>query len=250
MLLEFGALVAIVTQKVSFLGAFLAGLITFLTPCVLPLIPVWMALATGRQFSKAPGATNSANAATSPFQALWPTLFFILGFSLVFIGLGAAASALGSILADNQDILRLIGGTAIILFGLTLLGLKLPPFSWLEGRRLALPERAGFLGSFLVGLTFAAGWTPCVGPVLGSILAMATLQRSLTLGAQLLAVYCLGLALPFVVIALLWGRILPKLKGWGRFSAWLSRILGLLMVALGLLLLFDKLYILSFNYPY
>jgi cytochrome c-type biogenesis protein len=243
MLVEFGALGAIVTQKVNLWAAFLAGLITFLTPCVLPMIPVWMALATGR-------STTTPSTAKGASQALWPTLFFILGFSVVFVGLGAAASALSSVLADYQKILRLIGGIAIILFGFTLLGFQLPLFSWLEGRRLALPRRTGWLGAFLVGLAFAAGWTPCVGPVLGSILAMAALQNSLTHGVKLLCVYSLGLALPFILIALLWGRILPKLRGLGRFSFWLSRVLGASLVVLGFLLLFDKLNLLVFNYPY
>ncbi|MDR2142449.1 MAG: cytochrome c biogenesis protein CcdA [Deltaproteobacteria bacterium] len=246
MFLDFGALGAIVTQKVSFLGAFLAGLITFFTPCVLPMIPVWMALATGRpaQAPNSPGEKGQG-------RALRPTLFFVLGFSLVFVALGAAASALGSFLYDRQEILRFGGGIVMIAFGLSLLGLPLPFFAWLEGKRLKLPgPTRGFLGPLVVGLAFAAGWTPCVGPVLGAILAMAALRESLAAGASLLAIYSLGLALPFIGLALLWERLWPRLKRLGRFSRWLSLSLGVALVVLGLLLILGKISLLTFNYPY
>jgi cytochrome c-type biogenesis protein len=244
------ALGAIVTQKVTFLGAFVAGLITFFTPCVLPMIPVWLALATGEASAAAP--PNAASAASGlRYRALPPTLFFVLGFSLIFVAVGAAASSLGSFLYDRREILRLVGGIVMIAFGLSLIGLKLPFSSWLEGKRMAISgQNRGFLGAFAVGLAFAAGWTPCVGPILGSILAMAAIQSSLALGAKLLCVYSLGLALPFLLAALLWGRFLAKLKGLGRFSIWLSRALGLLTIAIGLLLVFNKITLLAFNYPY
>ncbi|MDR1872402.1 MAG: cytochrome c biogenesis protein CcdA [Deltaproteobacteria bacterium] len=242
MLVDIGALGAIVTQKVTFWGAFLAGLVTFLTPCVLPMIPVWLALAFG------PGQ-KAAEVTVS--RSLLSTLFFILGFGAVFVALGAAASAFGSFLFERREILRFGGGIVMIAFGLSLLGVKLPFFSWLEGHKLTIPSKAkGLLGALVVGLAFAAGWTPCVGPVLGAILAMAALQSDVALGAKLLSVYSLGLGLPFLLIALLGHKAVRKLRGLGRFTVWLTRILGLLTIILGFLLIFNKINVLTFAYPY
>jgi cytochrome c-type biogenesis protein len=248
----------VVAQKVTYLAAFLAGLATFLTPCVLPLVPVWLALAArGGQADQtlnagAPVQTPARDPAKIHYRAFWPTLFFVLGFSLVFVALGAAASAVGEFLFDKRDFLRLAGGIVMIAFGLSLLGINLPFSSWLTEKRLALPKRArGYLGSFAVGLAFAAGWTPCVGPVLGSILAMAAIKSSLSDGAALLGLFSLGLALPFLTAALLWGRIQPKLKGSGRYAVWLRRLMGLLAIAVGILLLFDKIGAITPSaYPY
>ncbi|MDR0549779.1 MAG: cytochrome c biogenesis CcdA family protein [Deltaproteobacteria bacterium] len=246
------AIAVIVAQKVSYLGAFLAGLITFFTPCVLPLIPVWLALASGRATPPLTSKdTTSPLAAPNRGRALGATVFFILGFSLIFVALGAAASSLGSFFYAKRDILRLAGGIVMIAFGLSLLGLNLPFSSWLAGKRLAIPRKVqGYGGSFVVGLAFAAGWTPCVGPILGSILALAAIKTGLTQGATLLGLYSLGLGFPFLLAALLWAKIQAKLKGLSRVTVWASRVMGFLTLVLGVLFLFDKINALNFSYPY
>jgi cytochrome c-type biogenesis protein len=175
----------------------------------------------------------------------------VFGFSLVFVALGAESSSLCSFHGDSRDALRLAGGIVMIALGLSLLGLNLPFSSWLAGKRLALPKGLkGYGGAFVVGLAFAAGWTPCVGPILGSILALAAMESGLTQGIKLLGLFSCGLALPFLLVALMWTRVQPRLKGWGRFSVWLGRLAGLATVALGLLFLFDKINALTFSYPY
>jgi cytochrome c-type biogenesis protein len=232
-------------MEVGFPAAFLAGLLTFFTPCVLPLIPAWLALVTGREYgdlkAREPGLALRA-------RVLASTILFVLGFSLVFVSLGAAASALGDYLYRHAGWLRYLGSAVMAVFGLYLLGLLNPAF-FLKERRFRLEKRpAGLFGALLVGMAFAAGWTPCVGPVLGSLLSLAASAKGLHRGTELLAVFSLGLSLPFLAIALMWGRILPRLSGWGSRAVWISRALGLMMLALAALLAADKLSLLTFGY--
>ncbi|MDR1084406.1 MAG: cytochrome c biogenesis protein CcdA [Deltaproteobacteria bacterium] len=240
---EVWAIGAIVTQKVSLFSAFLAGIATFFTPCILPLLPVWLALVTGK-------ATSVKETAAPAAGAFFLTLAFVLGFSAVFVAMGAAASALGQYLFKYQTVLRISGGIVIMLFGLSLTGV-INPLARLEGRRLGLfGQRGSFLGSLAVGLAFAVGWTPCVGPVLGAILATAAVQSSLSQGTGLLGLFSLGMALPFLAIALMGDRILPEIKRLGRAARFLNFFLGLVLIAAGILLVSDKINFLASYYPY
>ena len=171
----------------SALVAFAAGLLSFLSPCVLPLIPSYVGFLTGMSVEEA-----ERRRGTALLHGLW----FVAGFSLVFVLLGAAASAVGQLLRDYQVWLGRIGGVLLILFGIYLLGLLRPAFLMREWRVQLARKPLGFFGSGVVGFTFGAAWTPCIGPILGGILTLAATRAGLGQGIGLLAVYALGLRNP------------------------------------------------------
>jgi cytochrome c-type biogenesis protein len=173
---------------VGFAVAFAAGLLSFLSPCVLPLIPSYVGYLTGMTVEEV-----ERRRGTAVLHALW----FVAGFSLVFVLLGAGASAVGSLLRDYQVWLGRVGGVLLILFGLYLLGILRPAFLMRERRIQLARKPLGYFGSGVVGFTFGAAWTPCIGPILGGILTLAATQAGLGRGIMLLAVYALGLAIPF-----------------------------------------------------
>jgi cytochrome c-type biogenesis protein len=236
----------ILTQQVDGLAAFLAGILTFFTPCSLPLLPGWFALVTGLNHQEI-----TAGIAVTSRQRLGvfvSTVFFVLGFGIIFVALGAVASALGEFLWQNQAIVRYVGAGILTIFGLYLLGVIAPKI-FLNDRRPALKSRpVGLLGAMAVGMAFSAGWTPCSGPVLASLLYLAYVKESLTRGIELLALFSVGLSVPFLVLSLLWSSILPRLKGLGRFTVWINRFLGVIMIILALLIATDKLSLLNFGY--
>ncbi|MDR1164383.1 MAG: cytochrome c biogenesis protein CcdA [Deltaproteobacteria bacterium] len=228
----------LILGNVDFGAAFLAGLALFFTPCSLPLIPAWLATLTGRGPAEILGSSAPSGRVRREF--LFSTLFFVLGFSLVFTLMGAAASYLGDFLFRQKDFLRYLGALTLFFFSLILLGV-ISPQKYLGARGLKIAwRRAGFAGAFVVGVAFAAGWTPCGGPILASLLALAATRESVARGAELLFIFSLGLALPFLVFSLFLGRILPYLKKIGRYGVWLNRALGLLVLALAALLFLDK----------
>lgn len=209
--------------------AFAAGLVSFLSPCVLPMIPVYLASLAGTSFdeltSKTPRRLILINAA-----------FFILGFSLVFIALGASASYLGKMLFVYRGWIERAGGIVLILFGLWMTGLLSVGFLYKDARFHFDKKPAGILGSVLIGAAFAAGWTPCVGPQLSAILLMAGRSGSVMTGVLLLAVYSLGLAIPLFLCALALDRAIPLLN---RIKPWLNTIekaAGALLIVLGIVL--------------
>ena len=172
--------------------------------------------------------------------ALVHALWFVAGFSLIFVALGATASALGVLLLQSQVWLARVGGVVVVLFGLYLLGALRPGFLMRE-RKLQLARKPlGYLGSTFVGMTFGAAWTPCIGPILGAILTLAAAQASVAHGSALLAVYSLGLAIPFVATALLLDRFLVWFQRFRPYQAWVERITGILLILLGVLLLTDR----------
>jgi cytochrome c-type biogenesis protein len=227
-------------QSVDFPAAFLAGLAMFFTPCTLPLVPAWLSTVAGDNAGsfRAGAGPGTGRKRLAVFVS---TVFFVLGFSLVFTLLGAAASALGDLLFARRDVLRYLGAAVMIVFGLVLLGVVRPSF--LSGeRRLPVPEgTGGLLGAFLVGMAFAAGWTPCGGPILASLLSLAAVDSGEGRGLWLLAAFSAGLAVPFLAGSLLLGRLLPLLKGLGRHAVWVNRALGVAILILAALLLLDKL---------
>jgi cytochrome c-type biogenesis protein len=211
--------------------AFLAGLASFLAPCVLPLVPAYLGYLSGYAVTRSEARTLRARLYIVGHAAL-----FVLGFTLVFVLLGSAAGSLGALLSGS--VLRYVVSLIVIFFGLALLGWLNLPF--LE-RTVRLEWRAqqelGLLSSVLVGMVFAAGWTPCVGPALASILALSARQQTMARGAFLLASYSLGLGLPFILAALLVDRLSAFLLRIGRYLPLIQKVIGVLMVAIGILML-------------
>ena len=215
----------------SFAIAFIAGLLSFLSPCVLPLIPSYVGFLTGLTLEEL-----EVRRGTALLHAIW----FVAGFSLVFVALGATASALGVVLLHSQVWIGRVGGIIVILFGLYLLGILRPAFL-MRDRRIELARKPlGYAGSALVGVTFGAAWTPCIGPILGAILTMAAAQASLALGAGLLTAYALGLAVPFLLAAVALDRFLVWFQTFRPYLVWVERVAGVLLIVLGLLLVTDR----------
>jgi cytochrome c-type biogenesis protein len=207
--------------------AFLAGLLSFLSPCVLPLVPSYIGFLTGMTLPEVTGRRRAA---------LIHALLFVGGFSLIFILLGASATALGRALNYYQVWLQRVGGVLIILFGLLCLGVFRVGLLTQE-RRLHLERKpVGYLGSVLVGMAFAAGWTPCIGPVLGGILGLAATSTDVSRGMLLLGVYSAGLALPFLIAAVAIESFLAWFQRFRRFLPWVMRISGVLLILVGILL--------------
>ena len=203
--------------------AFLAGLLSFLSPCVLPLVPSYLAFVGGN--ASAARAVRVRNA-----------LLFVLGFSLVFIALGASASLLGSLLRSYRGTLTVVGGILVIAFGLILLGVIRVPWLYRDTRMQMKGDPSTPAGAVVLGMAFAAGWTPCIGPILGGILTLAGATGTLSAGVTLLAVYALGLALPFVLAALAMDRFLHVSKRLRSALPWIERGAGALLVVAGLLM--------------
>ena len=217
-------------QSISLPAALVAGLISFFSPCVLPLVPVYLGYITGTAVTR----LDSSSRRTTLAHAL----FFVLGFSVLFVALGATAGLLGSLISPALPILIKAGGLILIVFGLHMTGLITIPFLSME-KRLEVRDsgRKNYWSSFLVGLIFAAGWTPCVGPVLSGILMLAADSQTAARGATLLAVYTLGLGLPFLGVAALVDVAVPALRKASRFLRYVSIAGGILLIAMGFLLL-------------
>ncbi|ALK10017.1 cytochrome c biogenesis CcdA family protein [Blastochloris viridis] len=218
---------------VTFPAAFLAGLISFLSPCVLPLVPPYLVYLTGTTLDKLQAETEPA----AVRRAVAAALLFVLGFSTVFVALGAGASVAGTVLRTYSTVLSTIAGVAIIVMGLHFLGLFRIPLLMREARA-EVRRPVSLWGSYGMGLAFAFGWTPCIGPVLATILAVAAADATLQRGASLLAVYSAGLGVPFIAAALFVG---PFLKTAGRLKRHLDLIekaMGALLVATGVAFLF------------
>lgn len=207
--------------------AFAAGLLSFLSPCVLPLVPSYVGFLTGMTLPEMGGRRRIA---------LFHALSFVAGFSLVFILLGASATALGRALNYYQIWLQRVGGVLIIAFGLVCLGVFKVGLLTQEHRLHLERKPVGFLGSGLVGMAFAAGWTPCIGPVLGAILGLAATSADLGRGMLLLAVYSAGLAVPFLIAAVAVESFLDWFQRFRRFLPWVMRLSGALLIFVGILL--------------
>jgi cytochrome c-type biogenesis protein len=215
--------------------AFSAGLFSFLSPCVLPLFPSYLSFITGMSVSALTGDVT----AQTRRRILLHSIAFILGFSLVFVALGASFSAAGQFLLDYRDWIRVVGGVLIIVFGLYIAGLlKIGIFGRYQQIQLR-QKPAGYLGTFLVGVTFAIGWTPCVGPILGAILSLAGTAETVQRGVGLLVAYSLGLGVPFLVSSLALGAFLRFFKRYRPFIPTVERAAGVLLVVVGVLVVTD-----------
>jgi cytochrome c-type biogenesis protein len=216
--------------------SFSAGLLSFLSPCVLPLIPSYVSFITGLSVEDVPRARRTA---------LVHALLFVTGFTLVFVALGAAATALGQLLYHEREWIGRVGGVLVILLGLYLLG-AFDAAALARERRVHIADKPlGYLGTILVGMAFAAGWTPCLGPILAAILTLASRAADVHRGIALLLAYSLGLGLPFVASALLVERFMRAFQRARRAMAWVQRVSGVLLIGVGLLMLTDRMTVLS-----
>jgi cytochrome c-type biogenesis protein len=227
-------------DNVSPLVAFTGGLLSLLSPCVLPMIPVYIASLAGPEIYR----TGVKGRRLSVF---FHSLSFVIGFSALFIVLGTGAGAIGLAISSHLLLVRRIAGSLMILFGLFMLAA--PRISWLNYEKRLTPNQStttGYLRSFIIGVLFAVAWTPCVGPVLGGILTLAFNTESIWHGSYLLAIYSLGLGIPFLIIGLLFDSLLPWLKKIGRYSSYIYIFSGLLLIAVGILILINRLNWFSF----
>lgn len=217
------------TADPTLLLAFLAGLLSFISPCCLPLYPSYLSYITGISVSELKESRSFVLK-----KVLIHTIFFIIGFSIIFISLGFAATMIGNLFIKNQDMIRQLGGILIIAMGLFMLGLFKPAVFMKERRWQLNSKPAGYLGSTLVGLSFAAGWTPCIGPILTAVLALSASNPSQ--GMFLIMSYTMGFSLPFLLISLFIG----KLKWLQRHSVYIIKVGGAFMLLTGFLLYTDK----------
>ncbi len=206
--------------------AFSAGLLSFVSPCVLPLIPSYVTFITGMSLDEVQGARRTA---------IVHSLLFVTGFTIIFLLLGASATVIGRVFFAYRDWISRIGGALIVLFGLYLLGVIKLDFLGMERRVHLADKPVGYLGTVLVGLAFGAGWTPCIGPILGSILTYASSTADWHRGVVLLFAYSLGLAIPFVLSAIAIDRFMAFFRKYRGGMIWANRIGGVLLVIVGIL---------------
>ena len=221
------------SQEITYLGAFVAGLLSFLSPCVLPLIPSYITYITGLSFSD---LQNEHPTHIIRQKTFFHSLSFITGFTVVFVLLGASATLASSMLYQHMSEVRKIGGLLIFVFGIHITGLV--PLKFLLGeRRITLRNKpAGYIGSFLVGLVFAAGWTPCIGPILGSILALAATEQDVNKGIVLLLFYSIGLGIPFMLSSLALHSFLIFFNRFKKFIRLSEVCAGIMLMIVGVLI--------------
>ncbi len=218
-------------MDVSLGGAFLGGLLSFLSPCVLPLVPPYLCYIAGISYEE----LVQEGGAVPRGRILGAALLFVLGFAIVFVAFGATASIFGQLAAEYAEELSIAAGILIALFGLHFLGVLRIPLLYRQARFEAGGAKAGLIGAFLMGLAFAFGWTPCVGPILAAILFMAGGEESVGEGMRLLAVYAAGIGVPFILAALFTSRFVDLLKRHRRHLATAERAAGGLLVLVGIL---------------
>ena len=237
-------------ENVTLLAAFGAGLLSFISPCVLPLVPGYLSYISGLSLEEMRGTTAVAGAgsvgvavAAPPGvrrQVVLSSLAFILGFSLVFVSLGAAASAIGQFLISQQAIFNRIAGAIIIIFGLHTMGVLRIEWLYQEKRVHTSRRPAGLVGAHLIGIAFAFGWTPCIGPILAGILALAGTQETVGEGVRMLSVYSLGLGVPFLATALMINRFFAAMSRIRRHYHKIELVSGALLVVIGVLIFTNR----------
>jgi len=222
-------------SSISPFVAFGAGILSFFSPCVLPLIPAYISFVTGLSLDKLrePDGTTTKNLK----KVFWETVLFVAGFSLVFVALGASVTFLGNFLLAKRGIIKIIGGLIIIVLGLHIIGLLKIKYLQYEKRMHLKTKPATLLGSFIVGVVFALGWTPCIGPILGGILTMAATEEHIHQGVLLLSCYSLGLGIPFILTSLFIGGFLSFFTKIKKHFGLISIISGGLLIAVGLWIL-------------
>ncbi len=217
--------------EVTVWGAFVAGLLSFISPCILPIVPPYLAWLAGVSFDELKGADTGATRRRIFFSAL----AFVLGFATVFMFLGAAATSVGRVIANYFDILSVLAGIVIIIMGLHFLGLFRIGLLYRQARVEVARKPAGLVGAFVVGLAFAFGWTPCVGPVLAAVLFVAGSEQTALRGLTLLAAYSAGIGIPFLLAAAFAGQFLDFASKFRRHMATVEKLMGGLLVITGIL---------------
>ena len=223
-------------QEISVLIAFSAGLLSFVSPCVLPLVPSYLTYITGVSFKE---LTDVKATARLRWVTISHSLLFIVGFSTIFILMGASASYLGQLLLRYQYWIMKGGGILIILLGIQFTGVINLPFLQMEKRFELRKKPLGYVGSFLVGIVFAAGWTPCIGPILSTILIYASTSKSFTTGMLLLSIYSMGLGVPFFLSSLAFNSFLSAFERIKRYMRVITLVSGLFLIGIGILYLTD-----------
>lgn len=216
-------------SNIGIFTAFAAGIISFISPCVLPLVPAYVSYISGQSASGQPAAATFANRISS----LGLSSFFVLGFSTVFILLGASATLLGQTLLAYRYELNIVGGAIVIMFGLLMLGVF--RMAWMQrDMRFHLDIPGGrVLAAYVLGLAFAFGWTPCIGPILGAILTVNAATASVSEGVALLSIYSLGLGVPFLVTAIFAEKAARRLKAFGKVGHYFQKVAGGVMIVMG-----------------
>jgi len=228
---------------VTYIGALIAGVLSFLSPCVLPLVPPYLCFLGGTTFDQLTGEDETPSHVYT--TVILSSIAFVLGFTTVFVILGATASAAGQLLAANLPLLSKIAGVIIIIAGLHFLGIIHIPILHREARYHADARPAGLVGAFVIGLAFAFGWTPCIGPVLGAILAVAAGEDSVSRGVSLLLVYSLGLGIPFILAAIAIRPFLRTMERFRKHLGMIEKVLGGFLVLTGILFLTDSMTLIS-----
>lgn len=218
----------------TYWGVFLAGLISFASPCVLPLVPPYLCFLAGTSLDQ---LTDEHRTKQVGANVVVSSLFFVLGFATVFVALGASATFVGDLVTSHLTWLGYVAGVIIILMGLHFLGVLRIPLLYREARHHVQQKPAGFLGAYIVGLAFAFGWTPCVGPVLATILFVAGSEETALQGASLLFVYALGIGIPFVLAAMFAGPFMGFMSRFKKHLGLVEKIMGALLVVTGILFL-------------
>jgi len=229
------------TQTVSFPAAFVAGLLSFFSPCVLPLIPAYFTFITGFSIEELTEKYNSEIRK----KVFLSTFLFVLGFSLIFILMGASASYLGGLMYTYKKLIRIIGGILIIILGIHLTGIIRIPGLDFEKRITLKKKPLHFLGTLIIGMAFGAGWSPCIGPLLGSILIIAGSQETVWQGVILLGIYSAGLATPFIIISIFINFLLTFIKKASKVLKYVNVMAGVVLIVVGLILVSNKLYVFS-----
>jgi cytochrome c-type biogenesis protein len=239
-------------ENISLLAAFAAGLLSFVSPCVLPLVPGYISYISGVTLDEIRGSPASPAdaggvviASAARRQALISSVAFVIGFSLVFVSLGASASAIGQLLLPRLRLLGRIAGAVIVLFGLHMMGVLQIGWLYAEKRAQTRKRPAGFLGAILVGIAFAFGWTPCIGPILAAILTVAAAQDTVAKGVELLAVYSLGLGIPFLLTALAINQFFLVFARIRRHYHAIEVASGVLLVLIGVLIMTNRFTLIS-----
>jgi len=215
--------------ELSYLGAFASGMLSFLSPCVLPLVPAYICYITGNSYQDVRAGNKIPKMAM-----FWPSVVFVLGFSTVFIALGAGASSIQGFLQEYKDVFAKVAGVMIIFLGVHYTGLIKIPLLYKEARFQSTGEKKGLLGAYVIGLAFAFGWTPCIGPILATILTLAATQEHFSQGVMLLAVYSLGLGIPFIVASVAITRFLNVSGRMRKYMRTVEYIIAALLITTGL----------------
>ena len=216
--------------------AFMAGITSFFSPCILPLIPAYIAYMAG--------VSIDDNSKKGKFLIFTRTTGFIIGFTIIFMLLGIAASALGAFIAKNIKVFRIISGAVIILFGLKMLGvINFGIFNFAS--KIKTPKTKGFLGAILMGMALSIGWTPCIGAVLGSILFLAAGQATFGYGVLLLLIYSAGFAVPFIIVSFILNTFDKNILKFEKAAVYINKIGGVIIIILGILIMMNKLVLLN-----